>query len=133
MMPEYSNASISDWEVIADPHPYLHHLRASDPVHWDPKWNGWLVTRRDDLIKVMEDPFLEVYPNPAIDRITISYFLEGQETKGLRIVSIDGRVVRQIPLQDTANSIEVDIQSLVPGMYILSATSGKQYSKFVKH
>jgi len=56
IIPEYSDVSISDWEVIADPHPFLHHVRASDPVHWDPKWHGWLVTRRDDLIKVMEDP-----------------------------------------------------------------------------
>jgi len=56
MSTDYRAASISDWEVIADPHPFLHQLRQSDPVHWDPKWNGWLVTRRDDVIKVMEDP-----------------------------------------------------------------------------
>jgi len=36
-------------EVIADPYPYYDRLREEDPVHWNEKYQVWVITRHDDL------------------------------------------------------------------------------------
>ncbi len=43
-------------EVTTNPHAYWHAMRERDPVHYDPQLNMWLVTRYDDLQKVLSDP-----------------------------------------------------------------------------
>jgi cytochrome P450 len=42
-------------EVIHDPHSYYHALRQADPVHWNDRWGGWVITRYQDVIKVLRD------------------------------------------------------------------------------
>jgi cytochrome P450 len=42
-------------EVIHDPHSYYHGLREADPVHWNDRWGGWVVTRYEDAIKVLRN------------------------------------------------------------------------------
>ena len=37
-------------EVIADPYAYFGRLRESDPVHWNPRAEMWIVTRYEDLV-----------------------------------------------------------------------------------
>ena len=37
-------------EVIADPYSYYGWLRDEDPVHWNEKYELWVVTRHDDLV-----------------------------------------------------------------------------------
>jgi cytochrome P450 len=37
-------------DVIADPYTYFGQLREEDPVHWNEKYEVWVVTRHDDLI-----------------------------------------------------------------------------------
>ncbi len=53
-------------DVIADPHTYFQHLRDTDPVHWNHLWNGWVMTRYDDVAAAFQDPRL------SADRITPS-------------------------------------------------------------
>ena len=36
--------------VIADPYDYYGRLRDEDPVHWNEKYELWVVTRHDDLV-----------------------------------------------------------------------------------
>jgi len=43
-------------DVINDPHAYYHKLRAHDPVYWNEKWGGWVLTRYHDIVKVLRDP-----------------------------------------------------------------------------
>ncbi len=45
-------------EVIADPYPYLAHLRATDPVHWNAQHETWVITRYDDFVWIMRHPEL---------------------------------------------------------------------------
>jgi pimeloyl-[acyl-carrier protein] synthase len=42
-----------DPEVLANPYPLYHRLRAEDPVHWDPFLHAWVVTRYEDVITVL--------------------------------------------------------------------------------
>lgn len=42
-------------EVIRDPHTYYHRLREADPVHWNDRWGGWVVTRYDDVVKILRN------------------------------------------------------------------------------
>jgi cytochrome P450 len=37
-------------DVIADPYTYFGKLREEDPVHWNDKYQVWVVTRYDDLV-----------------------------------------------------------------------------------
>lgn len=42
-------------EIMVDPHPTLHRLRAEDPVHWSSEFNGWVLTRYDDIVETLRD------------------------------------------------------------------------------
>jgi len=44
-----------DPEVICEPMPVLHALRASEPVHWSPALKAWVLTRYDDCKLVATD------------------------------------------------------------------------------
>jgi cytochrome P450 len=37
-------------DVIADPYMYYGHLREEDPVHWNEKYELWVITRHDDVV-----------------------------------------------------------------------------------
>jgi len=37
-------------DVIANPYEYYGQLRDEDPVHWNPSYELWLITRHDDLV-----------------------------------------------------------------------------------
>ena len=38
-----------------DPYPVFHELRAAEPVTWAPELGMWLLTRRDDIVRVLAD------------------------------------------------------------------------------
>lgn len=38
-----------------DPYPVLARLREQEPVHWSPDLGGWVITRYDDCLKVLQD------------------------------------------------------------------------------
>jgi cytochrome P450 len=42
-------------EAIDDPYAYFGRLRELDPVHWNPLWRGWIVTRYQDVTSVLLD------------------------------------------------------------------------------
>jgi cytochrome P450 len=42
-------------EFYADPYPLYHHLRARDPIHWSPQWEGWIFTRYSDVVNMLHD------------------------------------------------------------------------------
>jgi cytochrome P450 len=43
-------------QFLDDPYPVYKILRESDPVHWSDAWGVWLLTRYDDVVKVLRDP-----------------------------------------------------------------------------
>lgn len=42
-------------DVINDPHSYYRNLRDSDPIHWNVRWGGWVLTRYNDVVEVLRD------------------------------------------------------------------------------
>src|ERR1041384_7631466 len=59
-----SLAALLDPEVLANPYPLYHRLRAESPVHWDPLLRVWVVTRYEDVIRVLRDFSAERTPPP---------------------------------------------------------------------
>lgn len=54
-----------DPEVLANPYPLFHRLRAEDPVHWDPFLHTWVVTRYADVLEVLHTFSAERTHTPA--------------------------------------------------------------------
>lgn len=50
------NDDLFSREVVADPYTYFAHLREEDPVHWNEKYELWVVTRYEDLVWVARHP-----------------------------------------------------------------------------
>lgn len=47
--------NLLDDEVINNPHPYFKMLRENDPVHWNEKWEGWILTKYEDVSNAFLD------------------------------------------------------------------------------
>src|ERR1700749_1479040 len=63
--PPLSLAALLDPEVLASPYSLYHRLRTESPVHWDPLLRVWVVTRYEDVIRVLRDFSAERTPSPA--------------------------------------------------------------------
>jgi hypothetical protein len=63
--PPLSLAALLDPEVLGNPYPLYHRLRIESPVHWDPLLRVWVVTRYEDVIRVLRDFSAERTPQPA--------------------------------------------------------------------
>jgi len=53
-----------DPEVLANPYPLYDRLRREDPVHWDPFLHAWVVTRYEDVVRVLHDFSANRTPTP---------------------------------------------------------------------
>jgi pimeloyl-[acyl-carrier protein] synthase len=53
-----------DPEVLANPYPLFHELRAKQPVYWDPFLHSWVVTRYADVVTVLHDFSASRTPTP---------------------------------------------------------------------
>lgn len=42
-------------QAIVDPHTYYRQLREHDPVHWNERWGGWVLTGYEDVVAVLRD------------------------------------------------------------------------------
>ena len=70
-------------EVMADPYSYYGRLRAQEPVHWNAKYEMWVITRYDDVVWLIRHPELfsnEFFkkdprpPYPAIDEADLGLY-----------------------------------------------------------
>ena len=44
--------------AIADPYGYFGQLREEDPIHWNEKYDLWVITRYDDVVWLTRHPEL---------------------------------------------------------------------------
>ena len=54
-----------DPEVLANPYPLYHRLRTEDPVHWDTFLHAWVVTRYEEVVRVLVNFSANRTPTPA--------------------------------------------------------------------
>ena len=72
---------------------------------------------------------LNIYPNPATDKIHISFYLLNKDDIGIDIIDMHGRVIKQINKRgfNPGNiNMVVDINDLVEGLYLVKITAGNQ-------
>ena len=50
----------SDPETLSNPYPYFSYLRRTDPVHWNNSLNSWVITKYDDVRKILSEDFITV-------------------------------------------------------------------------
>ena len=62
--PVLSLYHLLDPDVLANPYPLYKRLRDEDPVHWDPFLHAWVVTRYDDVVRVLRDFSADRTPTP---------------------------------------------------------------------
>ncbi len=80
---------------------------------------------------------LKVFPNPAVDKIQIS--VEGLQIKNqkakLSITNLSGIIVRCIPVVLSGKTLQANVSSFTPGMYIISIISDDIIisTKFIKN
>src|SRR5215471_3953327 len=63
-VPPLSLFHLLDPEVLANPYPLYHRLRNEDPVHWDAFLHYWVVTRYDDVVRVLREFSADRTPTP---------------------------------------------------------------------
>jgi hypothetical protein len=70
---------------------------------------------------------VELYPNPAHDRINVAFDAANEEVLSLEIISMAGVKVKQLNVISTIgeNFNEVDLDGLTPGVYVLSLRGEK--------
>ena len=50
------NEDLLGLEAIADPYTYYGRLREEDPLHWNPLYAMWVLTRYDDVVWALRHP-----------------------------------------------------------------------------
>lgn len=63
--------------VLADPYSYYARLREIDPVHWNTRWGGWLLTRYDDVLHALRSP--EEYSSDRMASLMLELDAAAQE------------------------------------------------------
>lgn len=84
----------------------------------------------DSIITTVSDELMNnifVYPNPAVNWINV----ETQQPIGqLQIIDLHGRIVQE--LNTNKSTVQLNIETLNPGMYFINFVKGKQMIKFMK-
>jgi cytochrome P450 len=85
-------------DVIADPYAYYGRLRAEDPVHWNEKYDLWVITRHEDLVWLTRHHELfssAVFKNdprpayPAIDESDLGLYEYVKNYQGSQFIQHD--------------------------------------------
>ena len=80
------------------------------------------ITGIDEI--TLEQNFFSFYPNPATDQLTIE-INENAKIKLVSIFTIDGKLIRLIPLSEPI--FNIDISGLLSGVYLLEAETEDGY------
>lgn len=70
------------------------------------------------IAALQENVVLNVYPNPAKDKLKFNYTLENTDNAFLRVYTITGDIVFQQVLESGSNTISLDVNSWATGVYM---------------
>jgi hypothetical protein len=96
---------------------------------------GWNISYEVDNIGVPENSpvhSLDIYPNPASDRLNVMFASDTDETVDIRLVSLTGKVVMEEVIESNTGNYHsvMDVSELPGGMYFLELESSS--SKLVR-
>lgn len=121
---------IAKFDDYADPlHPFMYHCHIA--LHEDEGMMGqFIVTDKTNSIKSINQSDFSLYPNPANEKLYISF--NNQETKVyyISILNVVGKAVLMLPRPELGNGI--DISSLSAGTYFVQLTDDKTKAVTVK-
>ncbi len=85
-------------------------------------------------IKEYSESQIEIYPIPAMTKITFDCNNAGQNCLSLIIYDMNGKLIWQTIIPENSNSLNIDIENFKPAMYFLEVNTpkGKMYRKFIK-
>ncbi|WP_459211430.1 T9SS type A sorting domain-containing protein [Aquimarina rhabdastrellae] len=84
---------------------------------------------------IMDVATLNVYPNPVQNEINISFVTDEEKVNGqLLIFTMDGKHIKEFPINIVAGNVRVNIGDLAKGMYIINLMSDNeiQTTRFIK-
>jgi hypothetical protein len=81
-----------------------------------------------------ENRMVLIYPNPAVDLLNIQLSRIGSPTGIIELLSIDGKVVYSQAINMYDNKFQIDVSSLLHGIYLCRIISGASIvtTKFFK-
>ena len=115
-------------------HPFMYHCHIAP--HEDGGMMGqFVVTQASAVPELQKEPAdFQVYPNPASDKLFISFSDPAMQAYYVRISNEAGRTIYMLPRPQLTNGI--DISSFSPGLYFLQLTDEKTKTtitrKFIK-
>jgi hypothetical protein len=126
---------VAKFEDYADAiHPFMYHCHIAP--HEDGGMMGQFVVAEPSAIAAVqtEPAGFQVYPNPAADRLYISFSDPASKAYYVTITDAAGRAIYMLPRPQLKNGI--DISSFTPGVYLLQLTDEKTKKtvtkKFIK-
>jgi len=74
--------------------------------------------------------FIEVYPNPATDKVTVKLYMNRTSDLNIRIVDLKGKVILADEKKDAQGEVQLDYQleNFSPGMYFIHLNSKDGFS-----
>lgn len=83
------------------------------------------------LIEAVINP-IDVYPNPASDKVTISGLNKAMKINAVKITNMEGKVIRSVDV--TSPSVDVELSGVENGIYfvVVEHANGTETVKFVK-
>jgi blue copper oxidase len=125
---------IAKFDNYADPlHPFMYHCHIA--LHEDEGMMGqFIVTDKTSGIKSTDKSDFSLYPNPANDKLYVSFNNQDTKVYYISILNIVGKAVLMLPRPELGNGI--DISSLNAGTYFVQLTDDKTkyvtVKKFIK-
>lgn len=83
--------------------------------------NATSLNYRVDILSVEEPQYdqFQIYPNPAKDKIQVIIPNGPKGLVHLELVDLSGKTLQKIPISSLPNKVDLDLQSLSPGTYLL--------------
>jgi bilirubin oxidase len=123
---------IAKFEDYADAlHPFMYHCHIS--LHEDEGMMGQFIvtgSTTPTLEPIKNESDIVVYPNPANDRVFVSFSDRNMEAYYVRIVNMLGKTMYMLPRPQLSEGIEVG--HFAPGVYLIQVTDEKTKTVFTK-
>jgi hypothetical protein len=100
------------------------------------KCDKYLSVPENPITNISAKPSLHLYPNPVVDKATISFNLTSSERVVIKVYDLTGRMVKVVDLSNLKagnHEVTMDCSTLKNGTYIINLISGNNSSsaKFV--